>query len=202
MKTDKDKNEDKKGKGNAHPTVLELFLVFLKVGAFTIGGGYAMLPLIQEEIVHKRRWMNTEEFLETLGITQSLPGPMAINFALLAGYKLGGIRAGLFSLFGAILPSFLIIMITAIYLWQYRDNAITQAAFKGIRPVVVALIIFAAIRLGKEMIGNRRGLILFLFFLGVLLNLRAHPAVIIAAGALTGFLKPSLGKKAGGGPHK
>lgn len=177
-------------KGAVQAKTGEMFLAFLKAGAFTIGGGYAMLPLVQEEFIKKKKWFDNKDFLEILGLAQSLPGPVIVNFSLLAGYRLKGFKGGLFSLLGAILPSFLIIMVIAVYLWGYGENRAVQAAFQGIRPAVVALIISAAIKLGKETFRQRYNLLFFLLFLGALLLFNVHPLVVIVAGALTGFLRP------------
>lgn len=178
--------------GAAQVIIGEMFFAFLKAGAFTIGGGYAMLPFVQEEFIKKKKWFDNKDFLEILGIAQSLPGPVIVNFSLLAGYRLKGFKGGLFSLLGAILPSFLIIMVIAVYLWGYGENRAVQAAFQGIRPAVVALIISAAIKLGKETLRQGYNLLLFLLFLGALLLFNVHPLVVIVAGALAGFFKPYL----------
>jgi len=175
----------------------EMFFTFLKVGAFTIGGGYAMIPLVQEDFIQRKKWLTNEEFLEILGIAQSLPGPVIVNFSLLAGYRLKGFKGGLFSLLGAILPSFLIIMIIAAYLWGYGENRAVQAAFQGIRPAVVALIISAAIKLGKGTLRQRHTFLLFLLFLGTLLLFNVHPLAVIVAGALAGFVKPYFKNRQG-----
>ncbi len=182
--------EEKNGKKKVRVNLLELFFVFFKVGTFTIGGGYAMLPLIQEEVIKNKKWLNTREFMDILGITQSLPGPLIINFALLAGYRLKGVKGGLFALLGAILPSFVIILVIAVHLWQFGENRAVQAAFQGIRPAVVALILFAAIKLGKEILRQRFTMLLFLLCLGILLFFQVHPVVVIIIGALAGFLRP------------
>lgn len=182
--------EMEKEKGPVRVKTPEMFFAFLKAGVFTIGGGYAMLPLVQEDLIQKKKWFNNEEFLEVLGIAQSLPGPVIVNFSLMAGYRLKGFKGGLFSLLGAILPSFLIIMVIAVYLWGYGENRAVQAAFQGIRPAVVALIISAAIKLGKETLRQRQNFLLFLLFLGALLLFNVHPLAVIVAGALAGFVKP------------
>jgi len=190
IKEENEKNKKKKNRVNT----IKLFSVFFKVGTFTIGGGYAMIPLIQVEFIQNKKWLDNREFVEILGITQSLPGPLITNFALLAGYRLNGIKGGLFSLLGAILPSFLIILIIVIHLWQFAEHRAVQAAFQGIRPVVVALIISAAMKLGKEILRKRYTFFLFLFFLGTLLLFRVHPLLVIIIGALAGFFRPYLFK--------
>ncbi|MGI5876592.1 MAG: chromate transporter [Dethiobacteria bacterium] len=184
------KNSPKKNKNNSAKkiTLSELFFTFFKIGAFTFGGGYAMIPLIKREIAEKKNWIGNNEFLDNLAVAQSLPGSNVISFSLLVGYRLKGIKGGFFSLLGTILPSFLIILIISIFLWQFRKNDLVQAAFYGIRPAVVALIISAAYELGKGVFRQRRSLLLFILFFGVLILFNLHPLVVIVSGAITGFL--------------
>lgn len=128
----------------------ELFLVFFKIGAFTFGGGYAMIPLIQNEVVDKRNWLNESEFIDMLALAQSAPGPIALNTALFVGNKKLGFRGSLFSGMGVILPSFIVILVIAIFFVQFKDNPVVERIFKGIRPAVVALIAAPLLQLGKS----------------------------------------------------
>lgn len=128
----------------------ELFLVFFKIGAFTFGGGYAMIPLIQNEVVNKRHWLKEDEFIDMLALAQSAPGPIALNTALFVGNKRLGFRGSLFSGLGVILPSFLVILAIAIFFVQFKDNPVVERIFKGIRPAVVALIAAPLLNLGKS----------------------------------------------------
>jgi chromate transporter len=111
----------------------------MKIGAFTIGGGYAMLPLIQREVVD-HGWMTKEDFIDLFSVAQSLPGIFAVNIAIFVGYKLKKIRGGIVCALGSILPSFLIILAIALFFTQFKDNEWVEKAFKGLRPAVVALI--------------------------------------------------------------
>lgn len=128
----------------------ELFLVFFKIGAFTFGGGYAMIPLIRNEVVSKKSWLNDDEFMDMLAIAQSMPGPIALNTALFVGNKRLGFKGSLFSGAGVILPSFIVILLIAVLFTQFKDNAIVERIFKGIRPAVVALIVSPLLLLGKS----------------------------------------------------
>ncbi|MDL2212563.1 chromate transporter [Bacteroides sp. OttesenSCG-928-D19] len=119
---------------------LELFLIFCKIGMFTIGGGYAMVPLIENEIVKKRKWIAPDDFLDLLAISQSAPGVLAVNISIFVGYKLRGFRGSLVTTLGAILPSFVIILAIAMFFSNFKENAVVERIFKGIRPGVVALI--------------------------------------------------------------
>ena len=118
---------------------LTLFLTFMKIGMFTIGGGYAMLPLIQREVVD-RGWMTKEEFIDIFSVAQSLPGIFAVNISIFVGYRLRKKMGGFICALGTILPSFLIILLIALFFTQMKDNEWVEKAFKGLRPAVVALI--------------------------------------------------------------
>lgn len=119
---------------------LQLFVSFFKIGAFTFGGGYAMIPLIQREVVDKRHWLEAGEFMDMLALAQSSPGPISLNTAVFVGNCLKGRRGSLASSFGIILPSFVIILLIALVFTEFKDNPGVERVFKGIRPAVVALI--------------------------------------------------------------
>lgn len=116
-----------------------LFLTFAKIGSFTIGGGYAMLPLIEREVVRKG-WISEEDFIDLFSVAQSLPGVFAVNISIFVGYKIRKLPGSLVCALGSILPSFLIILLIAIFFSQFQDNVWIEKIFKGIRPAVVALI--------------------------------------------------------------
>lgn len=141
-------------KGNQAPLPLEglaeVFITFFKIGIFTLGGGYAMIPLIEEEVVNRHRWVSKEELLDLIAIAQSCPGVFAINIATFIGYKLYKERGAIVSAAGTALPSFLIILIIAMFFHQFEDNRVVAAMFRGIRPAVVALIAVPTFNLGKQ----------------------------------------------------
>ena len=116
---------------------LESFGIFFKIGAFTIGGGYAMVPLIENEIVTKRKWIAQEDFIDLLAISQSAPGILAVNISIFIGYKLRGIRGSIVTALGTILPSFIIILAIALFFHSFKDNPIVERIFKGIRPAKI-----------------------------------------------------------------
>lgn len=125
-----------------------IFLVFAKIGAFTIGGGYAMLPLIQSEIT-RRGWLREEDFTDIVALAQSAPGLLAVNISIFTGHKLRGTVGSIVATLGSILPSFLIILAIAMMFSGYQDNPIVLKIFKGIRPVVVALIAVPMINMAR-----------------------------------------------------
>ena len=130
----------------------KIFLVFAKIGSFTIGGGYAMIPIIREELV-KRGWLTDEELPDIIALAQSAPGILAVNMSIFAGYKMRGFKGSLVATLGSTLPSFLIILIIAMFLTGYQDNPVVVRIFKGIRPVVVSLILVPMINMARK--GNK-----------------------------------------------
>lgn len=128
-----------------------IFFSFLKIGMFTFGGGYAMLPLIEQELITKRKWIEQKEFLDLLTLAQSVPGPIAVNTSVFVGYKVRGFGGAVAALLGSVLPSFVIILVIAIFFADIRHNPVVDAAFKGMRPAVVALIIGPVISLARGM---------------------------------------------------
>ena len=128
----------------------ELIKTFFKIGIFTLGGGYAMIPLIEEEVVNKKQWVTKDEMLDLIAIAQSCPGVFAINIAIFIGYKLKKERGAFATAAGTALPSFLIILAIAMFFSQFKDNPIVAAIFRGIRPAVVALIAVPTFNLAKR----------------------------------------------------
>jgi chromate transporter len=129
---------------------LELFSTFFKIGAFTLGGGYAMIPIIESEIVEKHRWIEKEEFLDLIAVSQSCPGVFAINISTFIGYKIMGRWGAVCTTAGSALPAFLIIWIIAMFFHQFMDVHWIAAMFRGIRPAVVALIAVPTFNLAKS----------------------------------------------------
>lgn len=128
-----------------------IFLSFFKIGLFTFGGGYAMIPLIEREVIDNRRWVERKEFLDLLTLAQSVPGPISLNTSVFVGYKIRGLRGAAAALLGVVLPSFAIILMIALFFSDIRHNPVVDAAFKGMRPAVVALIIGPVISLARGM---------------------------------------------------
>lgn len=126
---------------------LELFLTFFKIGAFTFGGGYAMLPLMQQEVL-LNNWMSEEELLNFIAVAESTPGPVAINMATYIGVETGGILGAVVATLGVVLPSFVVIMIVAKFYAKYKNSFVVKSCLTGLRPVVIGLIASAIISLG------------------------------------------------------
>ena len=128
----------------------ELFRTFFKIGVVTFGGGYAMIPIIETEVVDRHHWIDREELLDLIAIAQSCPGVFAVNISTFVGYKLDKIRGAFTASLATALPSFLIILLIAMFFHQFQDNRIVAALFRGIRPAVVALIAVPTFRLAKK----------------------------------------------------
>ena len=174
---------------------LEAFLTFFKIGLFTIGGGYAMIPLIEEEVVNKKKWIKPEDFMDLLAVTQSVPGLFAVNFSIFIGYKLKKFPGALAMALGVILPSFTIILCIALFFEQFKELEAVENIFKGIRPAVVALIAAPAFSLAKSAKVNRYTLwipalsALLIWWYGV------SPVIIIVLAGLGGYLYGRYQKK-------
>jgi chromate transporter len=139
--------EDKAANGK-NVSLWSVFGVFSKIGAFTIGGGYVMLPLIGDEVT-KRGWISEEDYKDVTVLAQSAPGILAINIAYYAGYRIKGVKGSIVAAIGAALPSFLIILAIAMVFTNFKDNVYVRKFFQGIRPVAVALILSAALNMVK-----------------------------------------------------
>lgn len=163
-----------------------LFISFSKIGVCTFGGGFAMIPIIEREIVEHRKWIEKSQFLELLTLAQTAPGPLALNTAVFVGYKICGFRGALISICGIVIPSFIIILIIAIFFTSIKDNKTVIAAFKGIRPAVVALILTPILGLVKGMeyykIAIAIAAALAVWLLGI------SPIAFIVLGAVVGIL--------------
>ena len=129
---------------------ITLFKTFVKIGAFTLGGGYAMIPIIEAEVVDRHKWIDKDEFLDLIAIAQSCPGVFAVNISIFIGYKLRGVRGAICTAMGASLPSFLIILLIAMFFHSFMNVPWIAAMFNGIRPAVVALIAVPTFNLAKS----------------------------------------------------
>ncbi|MCG0275763.1 MAG: chromate transporter [Thermosediminibacteraceae bacterium] len=167
---------------------IKLFLVFFKIGLFSFGGGYAMIPFIQKEIIDINGWLTLEQFMDIIAISQMTPGPIAVNAATFVGYRIAGFWGATSATLGVTLPSVIIILFLAFMITKYRALKWVDYFFLGIRPAVIALIVKAAYSLGKNSIlGIRDVLIAFGVFLG-LYAFKINPILLIALAAFFGIL--------------
>lgn len=172
--------------------LFDLFWTFCKIGALTFGGGYAMLPLIQREIVENKKWSTEKEILDYYAVGQCTPGVIAVNTATFIGYKLKGIIGGIVATLGVIFPSIVIILIIAAFLQNFADLAIVQSAFAGIRVAVVALIITTVVKLIKSSIKDYLGVIIAIIAFVISAFIGLSPVYVVIAAALTGFISKGL----------
>lgn len=165
----------------------DLFITFMKIGGFTLGGGPAMVPMMEQEIVNHYHWLTKEEFLDILAVSQATPGIFAVDMASHIGYKLGGVRSGICAALGVIAPSLVIILFIAIIFARFRDNYWVNCAFMGIRPAVVALLavpVFSMAKSAKITWSNCWIPILSTILIWIC---GISPAIIILIAGLSGF---------------
>lgn len=167
--------------------LIKLYITFFKIGLFTFGGGYAMLPLIQEEMIN-HGWLTVPEFIDIVAVSQMTPGAIAINNATFVGFKLAGIPGVLATTIGIISPSLIIITIIAGIMAKFKDNPILERAWRGIRPAVVGLILVAVISLGREAITGVKQLVIAGVALFLVAKVKLHPILVIVISALMGLL--------------
>jgi chromate transporter len=164
------------------------FKTFFKICIFTLGGGYAMIPLIEKEVVNKKQWVSKEEMLDLIAIAQSCPGVFAINIATFIGYKLRKTKGAIATTVGTALPSFLIILAIAIFFSQFKENRVVAAIFRGIRPAVVALIAVPTFRLGQRANLNKFTIWIPVVCALAIWALGVSPIYIIIIAGLAGYL--------------
>lgn len=162
----------------------QLFWSFLRIGMFTFGGGYAMIPLIEREVIDRRGWVARDKFIELLTLAQSAPGPISLNTAVFVGYRMDGYMGAVAAILGVVVPSFVIILLIAIFFTDIKDNRVVEAVFKGMRPAVVALIVAPVVGLARGMNLYRAGLALLVA--AAVWRLGISPVWFIIAGAAGG----------------
>ncbi len=165
-----------------------LFLLFFQIGGMTFGGGYAMMPVMHDEVVHKRKWISENEFVNILAIAQSFPGALAVNSAIYVGYRLRGKKGAFISCMGVIIPPFFIIILASAFLMKHRDTKQVQLFFRGVRPSVAALIAVSIIKLSKSIPQTWLSLVLALISFIAVGLLKVHPAIIILISGIFGIL--------------
>ena len=174
---------------------LDLFLTFLKIGAFTFGGGYAMIPLIQRETVDNHGWITNEDVLEIVAIAESTPGPVAINSATFVGHKIGGFFGAASATAGVILPSFVIIYVISFVLRQFEELKAVQYAFDGIRAGVLALIIQALVSMYRQYPKDQVAYLIMAGAFAAVALFGVNVLLVIVCCALAGFLSAGLAER-------
>jgi chromate transporter len=168
--------------------LFDLFIAFAKVGAFTLGGGYAMVPVIESEVVEKRGWIGKDEFVDILAVAQSTPGALAINMSTFIGYRKKGVLGAVSATLGCVMPSFVSILVIAAFFTKFMGVEIVERAFMGIRPAVAALIAFSVYKIGKSSKVKKwwYAIAAVSFILVIMINF--DPILIIVLSAVCGFV--------------
>ena len=164
----------------------QIFAVFAKIGAFTIGGGYAMIPIIQAEM-SKRGWISDEDLPDIVALSQSAPGVLAVNISIFAGHRLRGVKGSIAATLGSILPSFCIILAIAIFFTAFKDNPWVEKSFKGIRPVVISLIAVPMVNMARKSCKSWWTWLLAVAALVLVAFLNVSPIYIILCVLVLGF---------------
>lgn len=168
--------------------MFELFITFAKIGLFTIGGGYAMIPLIKQTVVEEKHWTEEEELMDLIAVAQSCPGVFAVNISIFIGYKMRRTPGALICAMGAALPSFVIILLIALFFYRFRENAMVERAFLGIRPAVVALIAVPTFNLAKSAKISLSNCWIPIVSALLIWGIGVNPIYIIIAAGIGGYL--------------
>ncbi|WP_138203066.1 chromate transporter [Haloimpatiens lingqiaonensis] len=168
--------------------LLTMYWTFFKIGAFTFGGGYAMIPLIEAEVVTRRNWISKEEFVDIIVISQSFPGALAVNCSTFIGYKLGGLMGAILALLGVIMPSFFIILVVAALFVEFRNNYIIDLIFKGIGAAVPILILVAITSLFKSVKKTYINYIIIILSIIAIAVFKVSPIWVVICSALYGII--------------
>ncbi|VEF49257.1 chromate transporter [Bacillus freudenreichii] len=167
--------------------LLQLFWTFMKISPVTFGGGFVMMPLMKKEVVEKKKWIKDEEIVDSFALAQSAPGSVAVNSAAFVGYRIAGVKGALAATIGMMIPTFFIVIILSLLFLTVRNNHFVEAAFKGIRPAVVALIVYAALTTVRSSITDKSTLTVMISAVILLIFFHMHPVLLIAAGILSGI---------------
>lgn len=164
--------------------LFQLFLSFFKIGAFSFGGGYAMLPLLEKEIIVKHNWLSSSEFIDIFAISEMTPGPIAVNSATFLGFKVAGVLGSFIATLAVILPSFIVITLLYLSIEKFKESKYIDWIFQGIRPVVLGLIAAAGVTVGKTGLTDIKGITIagFLFYLVSFKEINPIWAIIIGGG--------------------
>lgn len=187
-----EQNQKKESRGKL---LAQLFVSFAKIGVMTFGGGLAMLPMLERELVESKKWVTTEEILDYYAVGQCTPGIIAVNTATFVGYKKSKVLGAIIATLGMVFPSLVIITVIAAVLSNFADIPAVQHAFAGIRIAVCALIASAVIKLAKSNVKNLTQIIIAVAAFVIIAVFGASPVVVVVASAIAGLLLGKFGKK-------
>ena len=175
--------------------LLELFIVFFKLGAFTIGGGIAMLPLLQNTLIEEKKWFTKEEFVDIVAVCQSLPGVVAVNMATYVGFKKKGLIGSIVSTFGVIIPSFVLILIIARGITALGDSGVIMGAMAGLRAAALGMVAVALIQLAPSALRNKWAILAAVSAFVLIAVLKVNTAYVILMFAVIGIIVTIIGSK-------
>lgn len=178
-----------------HWSLGDAFTTFFKIGLFTIGGGYAMIPLIEKEVVESRKWIENDEFIDIMAVAQSAPGVFAVNISIFIGYRKAGLKGSIACAIGNVLPSVIIILLIAMFFRYFKDIEIVENIFKGIRPAVVALILAPTFNMARTARINKYNVWIPIATALLIWGMGVSPIYVIAAGIIGGICKYLFGKE-------
>ena len=189
-------------KENPFKLLVQLFVTFFKIGLLTFGGGYAMIPIIQREVVEKKKWMNGNDILDILAISESTPGPIAINSATYVGFRVMGFWGSFFATLGLIIPSFFIIFVISLFYEKFMTWTVISAAFKGLKVGVIILLVMAVFKLSKSVKKDLFSIILFcITLIGMLvitffqIKIPSVSIIFIVMGLIVGIIATAITRK-------
>lgn len=168
--------------------LLQLFWTFFRIGLFSFGGGYAMLSMIQQEVVINHQWMTNTQLTDMIAISQMTPGPIAINAATFIGFRQAGMWGAVFTTLGVVLPSLILMSLITIFYLKLKSKPWFKAVFVELRPLVIGLIAAAAVLAGKSAITDWFGVVVFAVCLGLSLSYKVHPLILMALSGIAGIL--------------
>lgn len=168
--------------------LVKIFLVFFKIGLFSFGGGYAMMPLFEKEIINGLHWLSYSDFIDIVAIAQTTPGPFAVNSATFIGNKLAGFWGSVVATLGVTLPSFIIMSIIFLTINKFRDSNAIKVSIRGIRPVVLALVLAAVVTIGKGAIIDYKSIIIAIVAFILVRVKKLNPILLMAVGFLVGIV--------------
>ncbi len=170
------------------PILLDLFISFFKIGAFSFGGGYAMLPYIEDVVIYEHGWLNAKEYIDILAISEITPGPIAINSATFIGFKIAGVLGSLVSTIGVVLPSFIVISLIFYVLSKFENNKVVEWIFQGIRPLVAGLILAAFISVFNNTIADIKAVFISILVFILVYIKKINPILCILIAGLLGII--------------
>lgn len=168
--------------------LIKLFLKFVKIGAFSFGGGYTALSLMERELVNNGHWLEMEEFLDVLALSQITPGPVGINASTYVGFKLMGVKGAIFATIGVIIVSFILVNIVAHFFLKFRESNIVKSILIGLKPAILGIIVTVVLKIGKVSIKGIREVFIVSIVMYLLIKVKLHPILVIFLSGLSGLI--------------